>query len=139
MAIGTSRTAFLSSASALPAGRRPRQAAHCSASASLTSVQRGHAHCASAGIAAFAPCLATMIELARVGGGVAGDLGCMRDGGRESERGFGRLGLPSPAPRSTRRTVGRGIRDDEEVAERLDTDEDEDVKPLPGWRALKDP
>ena len=31
------------------------------------------------------------------------------------------------------------MRDDEEVAERLDTDEDEDVKPLPDWRAVKDP
>lgn len=97
-------------------------------------MQRGHAHSAAIAVSR-ALCFDRMIELARVGGGVAGDFGWARDGRRESERGLGRLGLPSPAPSTTRRTVGRGMRDEEDAVERLDMEEEEedvdmDVCPL---------
>ena len=81
------------------------------------SVHRGHDHWPSAGIAVLAVCFETMIELARVGGGVVG-LERLRAGGRETERGLGRLGLPSPAPRETRCTEGRGMREDDEARQR---------------------
>ncbi len=83
-----------------------------------------------------------MIELDRVGGGVLG-LDCLRAAGRDSERGFGRLGLLSPAPRGTRWTVGRGVREDEEVDEVdesvvVDDADEPDAYPLPGRTVLED-
>ena len=93
-------------------GRTPMHAAHWSASASLTSVQRGHAHSASGGTALANGRALARSELVRVGGGVVGRVRG-REGGRESERGFGSVGWAPPAPRGTRRTVGRGVRMEE--------------------------
>ena len=118
-------------------GRSARHAWHCSASASLMSVHRGHDHWPSAGIAVLAVCFETMIELARVGGGVVG-LECLRAGGRETERGLGRLGLPSPAPRVTRCTEGRGMRDDDEAVESVEVDDELEAYPLPGRSVVED-
>ena len=130
-------------------GRTPRHAAHCSASASLLSVQRGHSHSLSSGIDAEGGgasaemgrvvdtgvrsrmCRGITRDPARVGGGV-GVTGVTEPAGvatRECERGLGILGWASPAPCGTRFTRGRGMREEvDAVEERDEMDDDEEVR-----------